>query len=138
MDTQITNCAGGVVVNDQGDVIVVEQKNMTWSLPKGHVEKDEDFLTTAKREIEEESGVTELVLIKEFPPYERVVVNKNERHPADEIKRLHFFLFRTHQKDLRPKDPDNPQAQWVKKTDVAAKLTHRKDQEFFKSILNEI
>ena len=43
--------ATGVVVNKKGEVVVVNQNHNSWSLPKGHIEKGEDPLAAAKREI---------------------------------------------------------------------------------------
>jgi len=48
--------AGGVVVNQKGEVLVVSQKGTSWSLPKGHIEKGEEVLVAAKREITKNLG----------------------------------------------------------------------------------
>jgi 8-oxo-dGTP pyrophosphatase MutT (NUDIX family) len=134
--------AGGVIVNDSGEIVVVEQghqENPSWSFPKGHVEGNEDFLTAAKREIEEETGLTELECIREFPVYERHRISKDgSGDDENELKRLHFFHFKTKQMKLRPHDPENPSAKWVTKEEVLKTLTHRKDREFFRGIMNEI
>ena len=66
-----TVSAGGVVLNKKGEVLVVNQNNDSWSLPKGKVESGEEILDTAKREIAEESGVKNLILIKQLPSYKR-------------------------------------------------------------------
>jgi 8-oxo-dGTP pyrophosphatase MutT (NUDIX family) len=50
-----TKSAGGVVLNTTGEVLVVSQHGTSWSLPKGHIEDDEDAMTAARRETEEES-----------------------------------------------------------------------------------
>ncbi len=139
---KIADVAGGVITNDKGEVVVVEQGHHTdpsWSLPKGHVEPGEDFLTAAKREVEEETGLTELECIKEFPVYERHRIGKDGADDdVDELKRLHFFHFKTKQSKLRPHDPENPSAKWITKEEVLKTLTHRKDREFFRGIMNEI
>ena len=54
--------AGGVVLNGAGQVLVVNQKGTSWSLPKGHVEEGEDALSAARREIFEEAGIPAGVL----------------------------------------------------------------------------
>lgn len=52
-----TRSAGGVVLNRQGLVLVVNQDGRTWSLPKGHVDAGEEPLEAARREAYEESGI---------------------------------------------------------------------------------
>ena len=58
--SKVTVTAGGVVINRQGSVLLVNQRGTTWSLPKGHVEPGEAPLAAAVREIREESGITAL------------------------------------------------------------------------------
>lgn len=130
--------AGGVVLNTKGQVLVVNQRGNSWSLPKGHLDPGEDALTAAKREIHEESGVNELVLIKELGSYERARIGKHGGDDPVEVKHLTFFLFRTTQQELKPIDPHNPEARWVEKSGVANLLTHPKDREFFEKIAAHI
>ena len=49
-----------------------------------------------------------------------------------------MFLFRTSQRELKPIDPDNPEARWVNKSEVADLLTNPKDKEFFRSIISKL
>ena len=134
-----TISAGGVVLNSLGQVLVVGQRGTSWSLPKGHVEEGEDILTTAKREIYEESGVNDLTLIKEFESYQRYKISEDGKgEDRSLLKTLHIFLFTTTQMELSPIDPENPEALWVEKDKVADLLTHPKDKEFFLKIKNEI
>lgn len=136
--TLYTQSAGGVVMNANGDILVVNQKGTSWSLPKGHVEKDEDFLTAAKREIYEESGLTQLEYIHELGSYQRYKIHDEGGEDKSEFKTIHMFLFKTSQIQLHPQDPENPEARWVKKEEVAKLLTHPKDREFFlKMMLKE-
>ena len=53
-------------LNKKGEVLVVNQRGTSWSLPKGHIDFGEDALTAAKREIYEEAGITDLKIIKEL------------------------------------------------------------------------
>lgn len=128
-----TVSAGGVVLNNNNEVLVVNQQGTSWSLPKGHVETGEDLVEAAKREIKEESGITHLVFIKKLGRYRRPKI-------ADptEIKTIHMFLFKTTQTDLKPIDPGNPQALWVNKDKVENLLTAEKDKEFFRRIKNQL
>ncbi|HZW78548.1 MAG TPA: NUDIX domain-containing protein [Flavobacteriaceae bacterium] len=53
--------AGGVVYNDMGDVLFI-RRNKKWDLPKGKIEKGESIEEAAIREVEEETGIKDLVL----------------------------------------------------------------------------
>ena len=129
-----TNSAGGVVLN-QGTVLVVNQNHDSWSLPKGHIDEGEDPLTTARREIKEESGISELTFIKDLGSYERHKIGKQgQGDDIREKKHIAMFLFSTSQQELKPEDPDNPEARWVEINKVETLLTHKKDKAFFKGI----
>jgi ADP-ribose pyrophosphatase YjhB (NUDIX family) len=126
-----THSAGGVVTNDEGKVLVVSQHGTSWSLPKGHIDAGENALVGAKREIYEESGIRDLELIRELGSYERHKIGLDGGDDGSELKVITMFLFRTSEKLLKPVDPDNPEARWVEKSQVAPLLTHEKDKEFF-------
>ena len=129
-----TRSAGGVVVNAEGEVLVVSQRGTSWSLPKGHIDPGESALETARREIYEESGIRDLELIGELGTYERPKIGVNGGDDRSELKTITMFLFRTGERLLRPVDPDNPEARWVEKTKVAALLTHERDKQFFRGV----
>jgi len=132
--SKVTVSAGGVVINQQGQVLVVDQNGTSWSLPKGHVDPGEDPLKAAIREIMEESGVTDLHYLSTLGAYGRYKIGINSGEDKQEWKVLLFFLFRTGQNELKPQDPHNPQARWVQPDEVEALLTHPKDKAFFKSV----
>ena len=131
-----TFTAGGVVLNEKGEVLVVNQRGNSWSLPKGHIDPGEDDITAAKREIAEESGITELDYIRPLGTYERFRIGKNGGEDKSELKQMRFFLFRTKQTKLAPTDPYNPEARWVPRESVSELLTHPRDREFFLSVLS--
>lgn len=133
-----TITAGGVVLNAKGKVLVVSQRGDSWSLPKGHVDPGEEMLEAARREIKEESGISDLVLVKELGTYERYKIGKGGTgEDTSELKRITIYLFATTEETLKPEDPYNPEAKWVKKEEAAALLTHPKDREFFKSVMGQ-
>ncbi len=131
-----TQSAGGVVVRNNL-ILVVNQKGTSWSLPKGHIE-GENKLQAAKREIYEESGVTNLKLIGELGSYQRYKIGYDEKEDKTEFKTIYMFLFHTDQEVLKPVDPENPEAKWIHKEKVADLLTHPKDKEFFLSVIDKI
>jgi len=57
--------AGGVVIVDNKFVAI--ERNGIPDLPKGHIEKGESPEVAALREVEEETGITDLEIIQELP-----------------------------------------------------------------------
>ncbi len=55
------NAGGGLVSNRRGDYLLIS-RNGLWDLPKGHQESGEDIRETALREVQEETGIKDLVL----------------------------------------------------------------------------
>ncbi len=53
------NAAGGLVRNSNGDFLMIHRRGR-WDLPKGKLDKGEDFMQAALREVEEETGLTHL------------------------------------------------------------------------------
>ena len=133
-----TKSAGGVILSQKGHVLVVSQHGTSWSLPKGHIDPGEDEITAARREIYEETGIKNVILIKELGCYSRYRIGKNGEDDQSELKTMHMFLFKTDEHELKPIDPHNPEAKWVAKEKVAELLTHRKDKEFYLSILDKL
>lgn len=133
-----TESAGGVVLNQEGKVLVVSQHGTSWSLPKGHIEDGENQIEAAEREIHEETGVDKLIFKKDLGSYERYRIGLKGADDKTELKKIHMFLFETKQTDLKPIDPHNPEAKWVNKEKVEELLTHPKDKAFYKSILSKI
>ena len=61
---RVIEAAGGVVSNKKGEILFIHRIGR-WDLPKGKIEKGESLEQAALREIEEETGLKELI-IKEF------------------------------------------------------------------------
>lgn len=127
-----TKSVGGIVVNQFQEVLIVNQKGVTWSLPKGHVEGTETALQTAYREIEEETGLTSLIHLGYLGHYTRPKIGKNGEDDTSEIKNIHFYLFTTPQFNTQSHDPDNPEAKWVSFQEASSLLSHPLDIQFFK------
>ena len=133
-----TESAGGIVLNRKDEVLVVSQRGNSWSLPKGHLDPGETPLEAAIREIAEETGVSELALVRSFGSYERHRIGLETEEDRTELKVIHLFLFTTTQEALKPSDPHNPEARWVQKNEVTAYLTHQKDKDFYLACLRQI
>jgi ADP-ribose pyrophosphatase YjhB (NUDIX family) len=127
-----TYSAGGIVLNEQGQVLVVNQNGNSWSLPKGHIDPGEDARMAAERETKEESGISQLSYVEDLGNYQRYRIGIDGKEDKSELKTITMFLYKTSQMELRPEDPDNPEARWVDKDDVEELLTHPKDKEFYR------
>lgn len=137
-EAQTVTSGGGVVVNPQGLVLIVNQDNRSWSLPKGHLTPGETERQAAEREIAEESGITQLTYVKNLGTYERFQIGLDGKDNTDVRKRITMFLYTTSQTDLYPADSHNPEARWVAPDAVAYLLTHPKDKEFFIGAIGEV
>lgn len=133
-----TKSAGGVVINPNNHVAIVSQHGTSWSLPKGHVEPNESLIETARREICEETGLTDLHFLGELGTYARYRIGQNQKDDQTERKIITIFLFRTPQFTLQSQDPDNPEAKWVPPDQVTTWLTHSADKAFFQSIREKL
>lgn len=133
-----TFSAGGIVVNGRGEVLVVNQNGNSWSLPKGHIDPGETAAEAAARETREESGIIELNFIRVLGTYERYQIGLDGNDNKNELKQITIFLYTTPQTELRPEDPHNPEARWVKPDEVARLLTHPKDKDFYMYHLPEV
>jgi len=137
---QHTQSAGGVVVGPEGKIVLVNQRHNSWSLPKGHVEEGEEIEETARREIYEETGIKDLILVRPLGSYERYRLGPPEPDgctsgETKELKKIFLFLYTTSQSVLRPIDPHNPEAIWLSAEDIASRLTHPADAAYFATLL---
>jgi 8-oxo-dGTP pyrophosphatase MutT (NUDIX family) len=86
-----TESAGGIVLDRDGLILVVNQNSTSWSLPKGHIEEGEDKLTAARREIYEEAGITELSLVRNLGFYQRYKIGIDGVEDESELKTIYMF-----------------------------------------------
>jgi hypothetical protein len=61
----VQKAGGGLVYNKNGEVLFIF-RNGKWDLPKGGKEKGEKMKLTAMREVEEETGVDQLKVTKNY------------------------------------------------------------------------
>lgn len=81
---------GGKVINTKGEVLFI-YRNDKWDLPKGKAEKRESIDKTAIREVEEETGVKNLEIVKPLD-ISYHIFKRNGRY---KIKITYWFEMRT-------------------------------------------
>ncbi|MBW8361373.1 MAG: NUDIX domain-containing protein [Kaistella sp.] len=60
---RVIEAAGGIVSNSNGEILFIKRLGK-WDLPKGKIEEGESLEQTALREVEEETGLKDLILEK--------------------------------------------------------------------------
>ena len=88
--------AGGVVVKDGQFVSIV--RHDTPDLPKGHIEKGESPEQAALREVEEETGIGKLHIVKELPSTWHCYLE----HEEWRLKRTWWYLMES-EETIQPK-----------------------------------
>jgi len=130
------------VLESGGKMLLVQQHGNSWSLPKGRVEEGESPLQAAKREIFEETGISNLEYIKELGSYERYSIGKDgvSEKVEEGLRKRTVFLFKTTQSNFQTQDPDGEitAVRWVELGEALALLTHPKDVEFLESVRDRI
>ncbi len=122
-------CAGGIVIwNDQ--VLIIHQNKNSWSLPKGHVEVGEPIEQAARREIQEESGITDLHLVRKLGIIQRYKIGINGQDDHSELKDIHVFLYLTAHGAVASSEPHSMPV-WMPAQQIGHYLTHPKDAAFF-------
>lgn len=86
----VCKAGGGLVYNKAGDVLFIF-RNGKWDLPKGGIEKGEAIEDTAIREVEEETGVTNLKITHKLQKTYHVF----KRGGKYKLKVTHWFEMRT-------------------------------------------
>lgn len=86
----VNKAGGGLVYNKKGEVLFIFRSGK-WDLPKGGIEKKEDIKDTAIREVEEETGVKGLKIIRKLQKTYHVF-KRNGRY---KLKITHWFEMET-------------------------------------------
>lgn len=110
---------GGKVYNAQGKVLFIF-RNGKWDLPKGKIEKKERIEETAIREVEEETGVTGLEIVKPLETTYHIF----KRRGRYRIKITYWFEMRTNfEGKLYPQEKEGiSKVKWLGKKKIKKAL----------------
>jgi 8-oxo-dGTP pyrophosphatase MutT (NUDIX family) len=129
--------AGGIVINNDNKIALSDER--FWGFPRGGVDKGEDYLTAAKREVLEEVGLDNFTSIHELGVYERYPGHVTKGTPGSYPMEIHIFLFRTdYNGKLVPKDSNVKEADWFTYEEALEKLSDDVDREFLKENWDKI
>ena len=114
---------GGKVFNKEGKILFI-YRNDKWDLPKGKTEANESIEETAMREVQEETGVNGLSIIRPLPTTYHIF-KRNERY---KLKITYWFEMQsTFEGDLYPQINEGiTKVKWLgkKKTKKAMKNSY--------------
>jgi 8-oxo-dGTP pyrophosphatase MutT (NUDIX family) len=102
--------SGGLVKNKNEKYLFIFRREK-WDLPKGKIDKGETIKECAIREVEEETGIDNLKIIKKLPDTYHIY-NENSKLI---LKHCYWFLMQTDsEKELKPQtNEDITKAKWL-------------------------
>ena len=129
----IIDAAGGLVERSDGKILFIYRNNR-WDLPKGGIEKKELIIEAAQREVKEETGLADLIVINKIgETYHIFKKGKNFR-----LKRTYWFKMKSdYQGELFPQEEEGIiSAEWINKKRIPEIL--KKAYENIKEIVSKV
>ena len=129
----IIDAAGGLVERSDDKFLFIYRNNR-WDLPKGGVEKKELIIEAAQREVKEETGLADLIVINKIgETYHIFKKGKNFR-----LKRTYWFKMKSdYQGELFPQEEEGIiSAEWINKKRIPEIL--KKAYENIKEIVSKV
>jgi ADP-ribose pyrophosphatase YjhB (NUDIX family) len=107
---EIIEAAGGIVQNENKDILFIYRREK-WDLPKGKLEANESIETCAQREIEEETGISNLTLKRKIGETYHIYKEKGKYI----LKISHWFYFTclANQKMIPQAEEDIAEVKWI-------------------------
>ncbi len=117
----IIEAAGGIVQNEKKEMLFIFRRGK-WDLPKGKMEKRESAEECAQREVEEETGVSGLVLKKKVGE----TYHTYDEYGKHILKISHWFYYTcAKEQDLKPQtEEDITETKWVKTKDIKEPMSN--------------
>ncbi|MDP1538743.1 MAG: NUDIX domain-containing protein [bacterium] len=99
-----------------------------WGFPKGHIEKKEKLEETAKREVEEETGLKDIKFIDEFKEQEKYFFTENRKKI---FKTATYLLSETKIKEIKT-SLEHLGFKWLPYEEALEQLTFKNAKEILK------
>lgn len=115
-------------------LLVFSERNKEWGFPKGHIEPDETELETAKREIKEETGITDLKFIENFRCCDTYKIKGTLNSTKNRIidKNVIYYLAGTQEDFKGSVDDEIGQHKWLQYEECIKYLKYEKQKELIK------
>ena len=132
-------CAGGIVLGDGGTIALVRnRKDTLWFFPKGHVDAGESLEEAARREIQEETGLSSLEYIDALGSYTRPKIEKDGTNSTTVQKEIHMFLFSSEPHATLTPSMEIVEATWCSLSRITNELENTKDKVWFSSVFERV
>jgi len=120
---------GIILLNHENNIFVgkrIDNPKNSWQMPQGGVDQNENFLQAAKRELEEETGVKSVKLIKELdgwfkydlPEYLLGKLWEGKYRGQKQKWFIMKFLGKNDEINIRTKKPEFLDWKWIKPSDL--------------------
>lgn len=132
MMNEITeHSAGAFLFNEKSQKFLLLKRvnNPFWEFPKGHIEKNEEIHETLKREIEEETGIKAVSIIKEIGKLNFEI--KKENFVKKRV--ISYYLVKTSE-ELVELSGEHSDYIWLNHQDVIDYLEFEDIKKIFKEI----
>lgn len=136
MEPVTTRSAGGIVLGDGGTIALVKNADGdgAWLFPKGHIEAEETDEEAARREILEETGLTDLEYLDDLGSYTRPRIAQDGSPDPLEQKDIHMFLFAAPKGAVLAPTHEIAEAIWKSFAHVAETIGNATDRFWFAGI----
>jgi len=140
MESVRTRTAGGIVLGDAGTIALVRTTGgAAWTFPKGHINAGETDEEAARREIQEETGITELEYLDDLGSFERYRIGpRGDDDDLSELKEVHLFLFAAPPGSALSPSMEIGEARWVPYREAVQLLTHAKERAWYGNVFERV
>ncbi|MFP4177492.1 MAG: bis(5'-nucleosyl)-tetraphosphatase [Acholeplasmataceae bacterium] len=126
------HACGAVIYRKQDEqkrYVVIKQKHGNhYGFPKGHMEKDEDEVMTAYREVSEETGLDVFII-----PNVRAESTYSPRFRVK--KKVTYFLAEARTAKFKPQHDEVTEILWLSEEEALKKLTYPIDRDILKMMV---